>query len=1006
MPDTISRTIMSKRRMSVAQAMILTLVVVNTLALTAFGVVYYVIERQHGYDALRSSLKVTLEQLATSLAMPVWNFEDEQAGKIIESTMTNPEVFAVSVRSVSPDRRIASRVRDADWAVTVTEQPIVCDEQDFSASTKILASGAVIGIVELHLSTRFLSAQLRKTLVNLVGSILSLNAMLVFLLFLILNRAIMRPIAQVERFALQMGAGSEGAAISGKPFLRELEVLRNAIEAMVLQLKNRYDELAESKTALAEAELRYRAIFENALTGIFQCTSQGRFVSANPAMARILGYDLPDELLEAVTDITSQLFVDPGDPDLVFRRLQQEKSFSALEMRFVRKDGTRRWGALDARGVFDADGNLIMVEGMLEDITDRIAAQRALLSSESRYRQLFNSANDAIFVHSIDNGGEGRILDVNDVACHRLGYRREELLGQSARDIVAESWRGMLAAIEFRLLEQGHIVYEIEQVAKDGDRIPVEISVHLFELEGRPAALSIARDITERKRAQEELAAFNRHLGQLVADRTEDLARKASELEAANQQLRELDNLKSAFLSSVSHELRTPLTSILGFAKLIAKDFTKAFLPLGRGAQSLQEKGERVLRNLGIIKREGERLTRLINDFLDLTKIESGRLEWHDCNIQAAEILHRAIASVSSLVAAKPLVRLETAIPDDLPFLHVDPDRLEQVIINILSNAFKFTESGAITIGAAITAQKRLRVGIADTGIGIPDSELTRIFDKFHQVIHQDTLVDKKVGTGLGLAICRQIITHYGGSIWAESTMGQGSSILFELPVSDTSPTAPVLPAEAEAEAEEEARESSQPVVLVVDDDAAVRDYLSQVLKDDGYVVLTAADGASAIATARRCRPDCITMDIIMPGLGGRDTIRLLRKDTELNSIPILVISVLQDEEFNGEDAVLRKPIDPNHVLDAVRALLTGVCVKRPMAMLHREGVELPRQFVTLCTGSIAQFTENEFWQRMEDGFEGTVILPAWAAQEEFLDRLENIGRGINVLILPAQPEA
>jgi len=279
---------------------------------------------------------------------------------------------------------------------------------------------------------------------------------------------------------------------------------------------------------------------------------------------------------------------------------------------------------------------------------------------------------------------------------------------------------------------------------------------------------------------QVEMDEAYRTLEQQVRTRTAALAAKARELEEANQRLTEMDRLKTAFLSSVSHELRTPLTAVLGFAKLIRRDFSRSFTPASGENPRQTELAARIARNCDIIISEGERLTRLINDVLDLAKIESGRMTWHNERVALDELITTAAATFRTR-ATEQGVALALAIPPDLPHVLADKDRLTQVLLNLLDNAFKFTATGEVRITASARAGL-VEIAVRDTGTGIPPEELSLIFDKFHQTTRRDTLRDKPPGTGLGLAICRQILAHYGGSIRAESMPGQGTTMTVTLP--------------------------------------------------------------------------------------------------------------------------------------------------------------------------------------------------------------------------------
>jgi signal transduction histidine kinase len=293
---------------------------------------------------------------------------------------------------------------------------------------------------------------------------------------------------------------------------------------------------------------------------------------------------------------------------------------------------------------------------------------------------------------------------------------------------------------------------------------------------------NLNRTIVDITSAEKDLAELNRHLERLVEERTKDLAEKADELETANVRLMALDELKTAFLTTVSHDIRTPLTSIIGFTKLITRDYANCINAAARGDEIPGRRVERISDNLDIILQEGERLSRLVSDFLDLSKIEAGQVKWNDALINPERIIRQAVASIRGQLDEKSNLNLTYDLQDGLPPIYADPDRIAQVLVNLLGNAAKFTAQGEIQI-IAKRNNGDLRIEVADTGNGIPDTDLDRIFDKFHKVGQGDTVSAGPEGTGLGLAICRQIVEHYGGRIWAESRLGHGSTFIFELPV-------------------------------------------------------------------------------------------------------------------------------------------------------------------------------------------------------------------------------
>jgi PAS domain S-box-containing protein len=244
---------------------------------------------------------------------------------------------------------------------------------------------------------------------------------------------------------------------------------------------------------------------------------------------------------------------------------------------------------------------------------------------------------------------------------------------------------------------------------------------------------------------------------------------------------KEVDRMKTDFISTVSHELRTPLTSVRGFTEIISKKLEQDIFPQIQASdnKNIEKAVLRVKENIGIILSEGERLTALINDVLDISKLEAGKIEWKKERVRLTDVIDRAIDATSALFAQKRLPLIKD-IGDGLPDVVGDKDRLIQVLINLLSNAVKFTEKGVVTCSAGRTGHEIL-IGVTDTGVGIAEADRERVFEKFRQA--GDTLTEKPTGTGLGLSICKQIVEYHGGRIWLESDSGGGSSFFFTLPL-------------------------------------------------------------------------------------------------------------------------------------------------------------------------------------------------------------------------------
>jgi len=285
----------------------------------------------------------------------------------------------------------------------------------------------------------------------------------------------------------------------------------------------------------------------------------------------------------------------------------------------------------------------------------------------------------------------------------------------------------------------------------------------------------------ETQRLNKELQEHSMTLERKVEERTAELVRARDVAEEANR-------IKSDFLSTVSHELRTPLTSVLGFAKIIQNKFENTLFPaLLPGNPKVDKASMQVRDNIGIIVLEGERLTKLINDVLDIAKMEAGKVEWKDEPTTIAEVIDRAVAATSALFnTSGPSLVVE--VEDSLPEIRGDRDRLIQVLINLISNAVKFTPQGTITVNALLKKagdrevfEDSIELSVSDTGIGISAENHALVFEKFRQI--GDTLTDKPMGTGLGLPISKQIVEHHGGSIWLDSELGKGSTFFIRLPL-------------------------------------------------------------------------------------------------------------------------------------------------------------------------------------------------------------------------------
>ena len=399
----------------------------------------------------------------------------------------------------------------------------------------------------------------------------------------------------------------------------------------------------------------------------------------------------------------------------------------------------------------------------------RQMAQAEKIASNERFlTQVLNSISVGILLIDPDSR---RILAINNHLLGLSGMTREEVVGNVCHRLTCPAELSNCPILD---KGQSHDLSKRELLTKGGAAIPIMKSVSFVENNGKRLLLETIIDISEIERSHQELEKVKEGLEETVAERTRDLAE-------ANENLIALDRAKTLFLSSASHELRTPLTSILGFLKLMEKRFGKDFYPALAREKGSEAKAEKFMQNMAVVRSEAERLGRLVNDLLDLNKIQSGRMEWRDEKLSVAELLDRASGAFEGRAAAKSEVEFRVEPPPSPLHVVVDADRIQQVLINLLDNALKFTERGHVSLSVKQT-DDTVTIEVCDTGKGIADEDREQIFDLFYQVHDVNQRSSKEFGTGLGLAICRQIVTHYGGEITVTSTDRGGSCFRFTLP--------------------------------------------------------------------------------------------------------------------------------------------------------------------------------------------------------------------------------
>jgi PAS domain S-box-containing protein len=519
---------------------------------------------------------------------------------------------------------------------------------------------------------------------------------------------------------------------------------------------------------------------------------------------------------------------------------------------------------------------------------------REQAAAERRFRDLLEAAPDGI----IEVDQQGRIVLANVVAAALFGYSLDELKQKRVDDLVPPQYRDAHARHRHNYQQRPAARpmgsgLALSGLRKDGSHFPVEISLSPVRSPDGFRVLAIIRDVTERRKEEERIRAMQERY-------TAELAAKNQELALRNREIERADRLKSEFLASMSHELRTPLHTIIGFTELLLEQVEGPLTP----------KQQRFLTH---IHNDSRHLLELINDILDLSKIEAGRVELKPEWFDLAALIQEAVASLRPLADNKRLL-LGLDLPPALN-MRGDRVRVREILSNLLSNAIKFTPEGGRIVVSGASEDGLVRFAVEDTGVGIPPEEHASIFDKFHQV--GATTKGVREGTGLGLAITKRLVEMHGGTITVESEPGRGSRFSVTLPREGP----------AESEQRKAAPDRRQPpLVLVVEDDASARELLATYLVPHGYEVVTASTADDAIAKALTLRPDAITLDLQLGGEISWRVFDVLKQSPETQRVPVIVVSVFEETEEAARRGVadyLVKPVSRETLLASLERFVS-----------------------------------------------------------------------------------
>ena len=631
------------------------------------------------------------------------------------------------------------------------------------------------------------------------------------------------------------------------------------------------------------------------------------FISEN--VQDFIGYE-PEECL-ADPDFWSN-HVHPDDRDGVLERFPSlyDAGYLTQEYRFRLRDGSYRWVCSDLQLIYDEDGAPLEIVGSWSDINERKNAEEALRGTAEAVQLLqviTSAANEAVSV-------EGALQIALDRVCAFTGWpvghaymvneeaggvaestglwhlEDEERFATFKRVTEGRSWGASKAGLVRRVLNYGKPAWIIDVTkdpafvrAKSAKEIGVRAGFAFPVLAGSDVRAVLEFFSDKPAEPDEAVLELMAQVGTQLG-RAMERNRAEEQLRGAMEEAEAATVAKSQFLANMSHELRTPLNAIIGVSEMLQEDAqasgqTDTIDPLQR------------------IVRAGRELLYLINDILDLSKIEAGKLDLLLERFEIAKVIDESVATAQP-VADRNGNRLSVQYGEDLGSMVADQTRVRQIILNLLSNACKFTGNGDVRVEAARESMNGLDwliLSVSDTGIGMTKEQMARLFREFSQADPSTTR--KYGGTGLGLAISRRLCNHMGGDISVESEPGEGSIFTIRLPVesdtTDESTTRRLQPVPVAV------AEGGSNTVLVIDDDPTVRQMMRHYLQREGFRVVTAADGEEGLRIAARIVPSVITLDVVMPEKDGWDVLRSLKSDPRLSGIPVIMLSII-DEKNKG----------------------------------------------------------------------------------------------------------
>lgn len=681
----------------------------------------------------------------------------------------------------------------------------------------------------------------------------------------------------------------------------EFRRLGHAVNAMAANLERHETDLRHANAALAEREARFRTIAEISIDWYWESDRDHRFTLLS------IGVDKMGKTPAEVLGKRRWDMADDADDERKWRRhradLDAHRPFRDFTYTTHDAAGKPRSIAVSGLPIIDADGVFQGYRGVARDVTAALTAQQAVRDSEARLRIITDNSQDIIALHSAGTAFQY----VSPSVWALLGYEPAALTGTPLLDLAHPDDRDRLAMLHRRLLADGMSEPAAFRCRRaDGDWSWLEMAATLVcAPDGWPQIVSTYRDVNERIRYESALRAAHDSLEQQAAQ----MAALAEDLDRAREEAEVANTAKSEFLANMSHEIRTPMNGVIGMTSLLLD--TALNEEQRQYADAIRESAEALLTN--------------INDILDISKLEAGRIELEAIDFTLEDVVDGAIAILAPKAREKNLDLGALVAPDARGRFHGDPTRLRQVLINLIGNAVKFTETGSVAVevttgpGAAGAAGPVvLRVDVTDTGIGMEPGQAARLFQKFTQA---DTSITRRFGgSGLGLAICRELVTLMDGTIGVHSTPGHGSTFSFTV----------ALPRAAGAadEAPGGLPPALQGLPVVV---AAELDINRRILRDGltalGLQVTTAPSAAAALglldaACERQAPPALVILDQRLPDMTGAALGAAIRRIPALDGTRLMLTTLTGDLDAGLFDGMVSRPIRRSSLIEAVRRVL------------------------------------------------------------------------------------